>query len=191
MGVSWGSSNATINLISNQYNATFEWVTAMNYTTDNIVSHDGTLYVAQVNHVSDDFATDLAAGYWKIYDQLPVIIDNYTTGEDITSLRVVVLINGLIYHFDPTNILHYNKVIGVSIETIGTGLPIRIQSKGKLVDASFGLTADKIYQSDVNGILIPTSDPLSDDEIFQKIGISLDSVTLVIDLGIPIAGRNM
>lgn len=55
------------------------WVTSTTYVTNDLVTSSGVIYICVSAHTAGTFATDLASGYWAVYQGL--------TAADITALK--------------------------------------------------------------------------------------------------------
>lgn len=104
-----------------------------------------------------------------------------TAGENIPSERVVVSIANQIFLFDPTDINHYGRVIGISSSTATTGNPVDVQTGG-IITLSTVITTGLQYFGDSNGFL----SLLSASDMFQPVGVALANNKLLIEVQQPI-----
>lgn len=104
------------------------------------------------------------------------------TAENINADRAVVNIGGLAYNFDPTDLSHYRKVVGISRNSVTTGQPVKILVNEQIA-TGLTLTAGAIYFGDTAGQLTTTA-PTSG--ISQPLGVAIDATKLLIQIQTPI-----
>lgn len=107
--------------------------------------------------------------------------DSYIAGENISSLRLCVVVDNHLFHFDPENLDHYNRVVGVSKQAGLTNLPVLVVKSGKMAGFAGSLTQDGRYYGGATGQLTET--PPTADCILQFVGEAIDVNTLLIKLG--------
>lgn len=114
------------------------------------------------------------------------------TGATITALAgatisagiAVVLIGGLLYPADPTNLSHACAVVGISTTSGTTGNPIDVASAGELDGESYP-ESDMIMYVGLNGIL--SINPVALGAVWQmRVGLTKSRSALIIVLQPPI-----
>lgn len=101
-------------------------------------------------------------------------------GTTITANTVVVMVNGLLYPADITNLTHAPRVIGMAIETIDAFNNCTVQQTGEL-DGFEGLTVGQRYYVGASGVL--SSSPSIEESTWQKyIGSAKTATSLILTL---------
>lgn len=109
-------------------------------------------------------------------------ISTYPAGEIIPSQRVVVMIGGELFKFDPTNAAHYKKVIGVTKQAaIVIGQMTDVFTSGNATGFGGTLTQDTVYYGGMAGALADTP-PVNPDEFVIFVGFAIDANTLFVQL---------
>jgi hypothetical protein len=107
-----------------------------------------------------------------------------TAGTSISADTAVVLIGGLLYPANPTNLAHAGKVIGVASQSGLVGATINYQFAGEVAGGSW--TQDSFYFVGLNGVLSTT--PNASGAVWsQLIGYAKSSSVLVVNTGQPVA----
>ena len=103
----------------------------------------------------------------------------YTCGQAIAGSRAVALIDGLLWHFQPSNPAHTGLCIGVSTQAGAENTSIEINIKGRLNNVGdFLIPNIPVYSGD-NGTLIQ-EEPTTG--LLQSIGLAIDAATLFVDI---------
>jgi len=105
-----------------------------------------------------------------------------TAGANIMAYQILVLLAGLIYPADPTDILHVGFVVGVARTSALTGQPVQYQVAGELTGAS-GLTAGRAYIG-LSGVISPTPKAVG-SAWRQQVGVVESSSKLVLGIRKP------
>ena len=95
-------------------------------------------------------------------------LNQYECGETIPAHRVVVLVSNTVMLFQPTNSSHYNKVIGVSVQSGVITDIIEVVTNSEYY-LRIGLTDGAIYFGSANGVLTTTPPTTG---IVQPIGLA-------------------
>lgn len=121
----------------------------------------------------------------KFGNVLPVHTDLelFTCGEQISGGRALALINGMVYHFQPGDLSHFEKCIGISTQAGHIGEIIDVSIKGQLANLGEFLMADKTIYSGDNGVL--TDEEPRSGYILQAVGQAKDAGTLFIEVSPP------
>ena len=99
-----------------------------------------------------------------------------SAGEIIFGHRAVVIISDLVYLFDPTNINHYGKCVGVSNNAANIGDSVEIVSDGQILRGTI-FTSNTTYYAGAGGILTNVM-PVSG--IRQVMGFSIDNESMIV-----------
>lgn len=118
-----------------------------------------------------------------LYDDEIGSAANYIAGAAIGGHRVIMIETSKAVHFDPSEENNTGKTLGVSKNAAVTDDPVTVVHQGIIKSSGWGLTPDAIYYAGSNGtitVTIPTSG------ILQRIGIAVDSDTLMVKFSEPI-----
>jgi hypothetical protein len=99
-----------------------------------------------------------------------------TAGETIFSHRAVIVDNGLVYLFDPTNVLHYGRVVGISNNAVSAGSEVEITIEGQTLNGIVFIP-NTVYYAGPSGVLtniMPTSHSR------QMVGFSIDNTSMIV-----------
>lgn len=77
----------------------------------------------------------------------------YTAGEAISAGRAVIVNGGLLYHFQPTNPAHVNRVAGISMSAAASSGIVEVQVFGVFESVVLSLTPDNPVFVTTNGAL--------------------------------------
>lgn len=111
-------------------------------------------------------------------------------GEAITSFTPVVIISGLAYKMDSSDVSHKYAYAGFSQNGVSAGDLVLIQQIGLLTKSGWGLTPNVPYYSGADGAISTSDEPAG--FVFRKIvGISTDSNTMMISQHIQPYGSIM
>ena len=111
-----------------------------------------------------------------------LIVVNHTAGEPITGQRAVVLINDLLWLYNPANPVHPDVFYGISLNTAGQGIGCDVVTSGAMLDASFSFTPGPVVAS-ANGFLKQVATP---GEPILIIGFAVSTYHLVLRPRTPI-----
>jgi hypothetical protein len=137
-----------------------------------------------------------ATGEWEVgafVDCIPAIVPaaattilTLTAGENILLGRACVMeTDGLVYHFDKTDLTHVNKYIGMSIQNILVTQDGQIQTDGLMVVSGFTYTAGPQWVIGTAG-QIGATPPSGADDVSMKIGVAFNNFNLIIEPMKPI-----
>lgn len=104
-------------------------------------------------------------------------------GENISSGATVVLQGGKAYKFNPNDLNHLGRVLGITRTSGLTDAQITVQTNGECYDAAYELTPEKPCFCDAEG-RITTNVPAT--KIIQPLGVALDAKTLYLNILTPI-----
>ncbi|MBX9669379.1 MAG: hypothetical protein K2X93_17270 [Candidatus Obscuribacterales bacterium] len=103
-----------------------------------------------------------------------------TAGETISAHKVLVLVDGELFHADPTDIAHIGLIVGVSVSAANIGEEVRYLQAGELTGGSFA--EGERYYVGLAGALSTT--PLAVGAVWRKfIGVSKSTTVLVMSPG--------
>ena len=119
---------------------------------------------------------------WNDLDGVNQDIFSYTAGEAIGGDKVVVIKSGEVFLFDPTDITHLGRVVGISANSAVLGDPVTIVTDNNQ-STGLTLTDGAIYFGGASGTITTTA-PTTD--ISQVIGIAISTSELLIDIRTPI-----
>lgn len=111
-------------------------------------------------------------------------IKEYTTGENVGSERAVMIENGVVMLFDPTDQSNYNKYIGITANSALNGEQIQVILFAS-VTVSFAVTVGANYYASESGNGVPVT-TLPTTGIYQEIAIGAGTNELFIVKGQPI-----
>jgi hypothetical protein len=97
------------------------------------------------------------------------------------SPRLLVLDSGKVYLFDPTDESHYDKIIGISLNSAIINDPVNIITSGEMITS--GLTPDSQYYAGLGGVLTTT---IPTTGVQVRVGYSIDSNKMFIKIQEPI-----
>jgi hypothetical protein len=109
------------------------------------------------------------------------IIQTFTAGQIINGQKLLMLINGLAYHFDPTVEANFDKVIGFAKNAVLLGESIDVLREG-IVD-SLPLVEGNVYYAGPDGAITDTPPSTG---IALRVGIAKSDHELVINFSEPI-----
>jgi hypothetical protein len=95
-----------------------------------------------------------------------------TAAEPINAGRLVKIVSGQAYLFDPTDENNYGLLAGIATKSVLLGQQLPIITSGQFENVGAGYTPNEIYFAGINGV--PTTNP-SGLKIIQPIGMALDS----------------
>jgi hypothetical protein len=102
----------------------------------------------------------------------------FTAGQNLSSGRAVIKEADKVYYFDPNDVSHAGRVIGITTTSASTDDSVPVQIAGTLTDAAFSFTVDKpVYIAD-NGQL--TTD-ITTTTLLQRAGLSLATDKMIIE----------
>jgi len=104
------------------------------------------------------------------------------SGENLNGHKVVVSINNKVYNFDPANVLHYGRVIGITLGASISGAASSVLQSGEIVFAGWGLVDGPQYAQSLGNI--STTPPITG--IIQPVGLSRGPGTLIVNITQPI-----
>lgn len=149
-----------------------------NIPESNIVSFLGITDALEINYdnnTSGLIATNVQSAIDELAD---VKILQKQAGESIVSFRAVVLINDKVFYFDPTNVNHYGKCVGISRNGCSINDICDIVISGQ-INTGLILNEGAIYYANTNGTLtdtIPTTD------LFQIVGLAITQQIFLVRL---------
>jgi membrane-associated protease RseP (regulator of RpoE activity) len=88
---------------------------------------------------------------------------------------------GKVYLFDPTDESHYDKIIGISLNSAILNDPVNIITSGEMITS--GLTPDSQYYAGLGGVLTTT---IPTTGVQVRVGYSIDSNKMFIKIQEPI-----
>lgn len=100
---------------------------------------------------------------------------------DISTNKVIAVVNGSVVYADSSNVNHAGSVIGISSNSASAGNPITVKTVGELSGFAL-LTPGKMYLS-TNGNFSTT---MPSTGFIQSLGVIITSSSLVIKIGDPI-----
>jgi len=104
------------------------------------------------------------------------LIKDVVATENITQYKAVTS-NGKLA--DSVNLTHRGKVVGISLQTVLSGISFRVVTEGEIINNTWTWVAgDIIY---LNGINLSTIAPSSG--FIQKIGKAKNNTTIIVQLG--------
>lgn len=107
-------------------------------------------------------------------------ITSFTAGANISGDTAVVLIGGLLYEADPTNLSHAQAVVGVATQGGVTGATIQVATNGNIVSGG-AWSVNQIYWIGLNGVL--TNSPNISGAVWLKqVGIAQTSSQLLVEM---------
>lgn len=111
-------------------------------------------------------------------------ITKFPAAELIPTGRALVRLNQLIYLFDPNNLAHINRFIGISTSSVNTGIVVPIMRTGNILNPSFLFEDGMPIFIHSQGVVNTT--PSMEVRIVQKIGIATSRTSFVIQIESPI-----
>lgn len=108
---------------------------------------------------------------------------SYTAGENLSAGRIVVKSSGKVYYFNPNDLDHIGKNLGVTITSALLDEVVNVQFNGSITDASFDFEPDRPLYVGVNGQMFTT---VQDVLIIQRAGVSVETNKIIIDFFLPI-----
>lgn len=105
-------------------------------------------------------------------------------GENLSSGRAVISNGGLAYYFQPSQISHVGRMIGVTTTSATTSGNVQVQPVGIVSDASLSFAENKILWVGDDGAITDTID--SGWLVLQKAGSSLENDKMSIDFSITV-----
>lgn len=119
----------------------------------------------------------------NVINDLTQIVNSFVAGEDLGGQRVVMIIGGEAFYYDPTDENSVGRDVGITKAAALTGAMVEVVSKGIMTGFSGSLVQDDIYFVDVNGQL--TSVVPVGPGIDMRVGIAVDANTLNINFSEP------
>jgi hypothetical protein len=105
-------------------------------------------------------------------------------GEALGGHRAIVQSNGLLYYAAASNILHLNRVVGVTTSATSSGASTEYVSEGKITESSWSWnTSTPIYLAE-NGML--TQSPTNLSGFTLIIGTPISATSMYVSLKTPI-----
>ncbi len=115
---------------------------------------------------------------WVIIAGSTIGNSRYTSGEDIESFRVCVVIAGLLYYADSSIASHASLTKYLSLTTGLTGVDIEVIEEGRYESPSLALTPDASYFLSTLGQVTTT---LPTTEYVQKVFVAETTTSLYFD----------
>lgn len=106
-----------------------------------------------------------------------------TAGETLSAGRVVVIIGGQAFYFQPATSAHLGMAYGITTTSATTGNQVSIQIGGVVTDGAFSALTEGQVWVGANGVV---QSALPGSGILQKAGIYLGSDNLKIDFSIQV-----
>ena len=107
----------------------------------------------------------------------------YIAGSAVGGHRVIMVEGSKAVHFDPSEENNTGKTLGVSKNAAVTDDNVTVIHQGIIKSSGWGLTPDAIYYAGPNGTMTAT---IPNSGILQRIGIAIDSETLMVKFSEPI-----
>jgi hypothetical protein len=105
-------------------------------------------------------------------------------GEALGGHRAVIQSNGLLYYASTSNILHLNRVVGITVGASSSGASTEYVSEGAITESSWSWnTTTPIYLAE-NGML--TQSPINVSGFTQIIGMPISATSMYVSLKTPI-----
>jgi hypothetical protein len=130
---------------------------------------------------NDSVVYDSSTELWK---NIPVGAAFATAGEDLGGHRVVISSGGNLYYANTTNLLHKNRVVGLTLGAVSTGVVSSYLKEGLITEPSWAWnTSLPVYLAD-NGLLTQT--PVNVTGFVMIVGMPASSTSLYISFQPPI-----
>lgn len=107
----------------------------------------------------------------------------FIAAEDMPAGVAVISENNFIYRFDPMDILHIGRVIGITKEAGISGDEIPVQLDGILTNPDFNFVINRPVFAGVGGVL---GSPVPAVMLIQAVGNAIDVDTLAIRVDLPL-----
>lgn len=116
-------------------------------------------------------------------NDLTEIVNSFVAGEVLGGQRVVMIVGGEAFHYDPTDENNAGRDIGITKGAAIIGAMVEVVSKGIMTGFSGSLVQDSIYYAGSSGTLtdtIPTGPGID-----MRVGVAVDANTLNINFSEP------
>lgn len=110
-------------------------------------------------------------------------VDIYIAGQILSGQRVVMLSSGKAIYYDTTDENNIGKVLGITNQAALTNELVEVIGDGLMTGFSGSLIPNSVYYAGVNGTLTAVIPSIN---IFQRIGVAINSNTLKVDFSEPI-----
>lgn len=104
----------------------------------------------------------------------------YRAGQNIQTSRVLVFLNGKVYHADATNINHAGNVVGLAIESASTDEYVKVHAGGPYIGPLAIYPEDGYGYVGTNGLVVAA--PSLDYTFIQGVGMVTSPYAIVFDL---------
>jgi hypothetical protein len=111
--------------------------------------------------------------------------ESFIAGEILGGQRVVAILSGLVYYFDPSNDSFIGRQLGMTDHAADATALVRVVMGGVMVNSGWGITQNAIYYAGALGTI--TSTIPTPPGVFQRIGIAVDSDTMKLEFSEPIS----
>lgn len=118
-----------------------------------------------------------------VINDLTEIVNTFVAGENLGGQRVVMIVAGQAFYYDPTNENNVGRDVGITKGSVIMGANVEVVSKGVMTGFSGSLIQDDIYYVDLLGQL--TSVIPVGPGIDMRVGVAIDANTLNINFSEP------
>lgn len=125
----------------------------------------------------------VAATQYALKTDIGATILTFTAGASLSSGRAVIKDTGKVYYFDPTNVAHAGRILGITKTSAASNAPVDVQTSGIITDGAFLFLIDKPVFVGADGILVTT---VPATRIIQRVGVSLATDKMNIYFSLPI-----
>lgn len=112
-----------------------------------------------------------------------VLINPYIAGENLSTGRAVIKSVNKIYYFNPEDVTHVGRAMGITVTSGLTNESVNVQMNGAVTDASFSFTADQPIYVTTGGVLVNTIPPTT---LLQRAGLAISTNSILIEFNTAI-----
>ncbi len=179
--------NETVDNISIVLNETFEVVNIIATNENENITLNVTVSEEVVNLILENVVENIEINIEDVFLKETTIIENgnitkYIAGEILSGQRLVMLQDGKVIYYDPTNENNVGKLVGITNQSAIENEEIEVVGFGFVTNMG-NLIANEIYYASENGML--SLNPIMTG-IFQRVGIAKDTNNFKIEFSEPL-----
>lgn len=106
------------------------------------------------------------------------------SGEALGGHRCVIHSSGALYYAETTNVLHINKVVGLTTSAVGSGITTDFVTEGVVIESSWSWNLTTPIYLGSNGLL--TQAPINITGFRMIVGTPITSTSMYVSLKTPI-----
>lgn len=112
------------------------------------------------------------------------LVKTFVAGENLSTGRAVVAVDNEAFYFQPSNVSHAGRMIGVTKTSGSVGQSVNVQFAGHITDGALSFAPNLPLWADTDGEIVDAQNPAW--LIIQKAGVSIEGDAMLIDFSVSI-----